>query len=56
MALQFKTELPIPISSISFADGDIVTVDVTNSNGCVTTFNTITLTVHALATGTLTPC
>ena len=35
------------------AQGDIVTVDVTNSNSCITTFNAITMTVNPLPTGTL---
>ena len=39
----------------TFADGDIVTVDVTNSNSCVTTFNAVTITVHPLPSGVLVP-
>ena len=42
-------------SSTLFANGDIVTVDVTNSNGCLTTFNSITLSVNPLPGGTLVP-
>ena len=40
-------------SSTSLVNGDIVTVDVTNSNGCVTTFNAITMVVNPLPTGLL---
>lgn len=35
-------------------DGDVVTVEVTNANSCVTVFNSITMTVTALPTGTMT--
>ena len=42
-------------SSTGFVNGDIVTVDVTNVNSCITTFNSITLVVNALPTGTLVP-
>ncbi|MFI5423068.1 MAG: Ig domain-containing protein, partial [Nitrososphaerales archaeon] len=37
----------------SLIDGDIVSVDVSNANTCVTTFNTITMKVNALPAGTL---
>ena len=40
-------------SPTSLADGDIVSVDVTNSNGCTSAFNSITITVNPLPAGTL---
>ena len=40
-------------SSTALANGDVITVDVTNSNSCVATFNSITITVNPLPTGTL---
>ena len=39
----------------SIVNGNVVTVDVTNINTCVTTFNAITMIVNALPTGTLVP-
>ena len=41
-------------SSPSIAGSDIVTVDVANSNGCITTFGPVSVTVNPLPTGTLT--
>ncbi|HEY5408706.1 MAG TPA: putative Ig domain-containing protein [Ginsengibacter sp.] len=40
-------------TSTSLADGNVVTVDVTGSNGCITTFGPITMQVNALPTGNL---
>ena len=40
-------------SSTSLANGDIVTVDVTNSNDCISTFNSFTMVVNPLPTGIL---
>mgnify|MGYP001546331613 FL=1 len=37
----------------TFADGVIVTADVTNSNGCIATFGPVTMHVNPLPTGTL---
>ena len=42
-------------SSTSIANGDIITVEVTNSNSCITTFNSITLSVSPLPAGILVP-
>ena len=40
-------------STTTLANGDVITVDVTNANSCITTFNSITITVNPLPTGTL---
>lgn len=37
----------------AFANGDVVTVDVTHPSGCVATFNAITITVEDFPSGTL---
>ena len=42
-------------SSTTLILGDKVTVDVTGSNNCVSTFGPVTMTVHLLPTGTLVP-
>ena len=41
-------------NTTSIANGNVVTVDVTNSNSCIATFGPVTMTVNALPTGTLT--
>ncbi len=41
-------------STTSLVNGDIITVDVTNSNSCVSTFGPVTMVVNALPIGTLT--
>jgi subtilisin-like proprotein convertase family protein len=40
-------------SNASLTNGAAVTVDVTNTNGCVTTFNTVTISVYAVPAGVL---
>ncbi len=40
-------------NTTTLTDGKLVTVDVTNSNGCISTFGPITMHVNALPTGTL---
>ena len=40
-------------NTTGLVNGDKVTVDVTNSNSCTTTFNTVTMIVNQLPTGTL---
>ncbi len=42
-------------SSTTFANGDVVTVEVSSANACITTFNSVTITVNALPSGTLVP-
>ena len=42
-------------STTTLANGNVVTVDVTNSNGCISTFGPVTMTVNPLPTGTMTP-
>ena len=42
-------------TSTTIADGDVVTVDVTNSNSCLSTFGPINMVVRPLPTGTLVP-
>ncbi|RYZ54062.1 MAG: hypothetical protein EOP49_05945, partial [Sphingobacteriales bacterium] len=41
-------------NTTSLSNGDVVTVDVTNSTACIVTFNAITITVHDLPAGSLT--
>ena len=40
-------------STTTLANGDAVTVNVTNSNGCISTFGPVNMTVNPLPTGTL---
>ncbi len=42
-------------SSTGINNGDVVTVDVSNTQTCVATFNSVTMSVNALPMGTLTP-
>ncbi len=41
-------------TSTAFNNGDVVTVDVTNANGCIATSSPVTVTVNAPPSGTLT--
>ncbi len=40
-------------STTTLANGDAVTVNVTNSNSCISTFGPVNMTVNPLPTGTL---
>ena len=42
-------------SSTGINNGDVVTVDVSNTQTCLATFNSVTMSINALPTGTLTP-
>ena len=49
---RYKTEAPIH-SVLPLANGDVVTVDVTNTNSCLSTFDSVTMAVNALPDGIL---